>query len=124
MEEAGDATPTHSDFGDTDDEKEQPEEDASDDDAMEEEDAADDGSADVVAEYEAAAATPVPKRQAKPDAVFEAAVVQFLKQNGSSPLSKVGNACKRPAGLSVKLKAFLRQRENLFHIDGDRVGLV
>ena len=76
---------------------------------------------------EAAAATPVPKRptpSAKPDAVFEAAVVQFLKQNGSSPLSKVGNACKRPAGLSVKLKAFLRQRENLFHIDGDRVGLV
>ena len=73
---------------------------------------------------DAAAATPVPKRQAKPDAVFEAAVVQFLKQNGSSPLSKVGNACKRPAGLSVKLKAFLRQRENLFHIDGDRVGLV
>ena len=73
---------------------------------------------------EGAAATPVPKRQAKPDAVFEAAVVQFLKQNGSSPLSKVGNACKRPAGLSVKLKAFLRQRENLFHIDGDRVGLV
>ena len=72
----------------------------------------------------AAAATPLPKRQAKPDAVFEAAVVQFLKQNGSSPLSKVGNACKRPAGLSVKLKAFLRQRENLFHIDGDRVGLV
>ena len=73
---------------------------------------------------EAASATPLPKRQAKPDAVFEAAVVQFLKQNGSSPLSKVGNACKRPAGLSVKLKAFLRQRENLFHIDGDRVGLV
>merc|ERR1711965_686885 len=76
---------------------------------------------------EAASATPLPKRptpSAKPDAVFEAAVVQFLKQNGSSPLSKVGNACKRPAGLSVKLKAFLRQRENLFHIDGDRVGLV
>ena len=78
---------------------------------------------------EAAAATPVPKRpapfpSAKPDAVFEAAVVQFLKQNGSSPLSKVGNACKRPAGLSVNLKAFLRQRENLFNIEGDRVGLV
>ena len=76
---------------------------------------------------DAAAATPVPKRptpSAKPDAVFEAAVVHFLTQNGSSPLSKVGNACKRPAGLSVKLKAFLRQRENLFHIDGDRVGLV
>ncbi len=75
----------------------------------------------------AASAPPLPKRptpSAKPDAVFEAAVVQFLKQNGSSPLSKVGNACKRPAGLSVKLKAFLRQRENLFHIDGDRVGLV
>ena len=39
--DAGDATPTHSEFGDTDDEKEQPEEDASDDDAMEEEDGAD-----------------------------------------------------------------------------------
>ena len=63
MEEAaGDATPTHSEFGDTDDEKEQPEEDAmEEDDAMEDADAdaaEDDGSADVVAEYEPAASTP------------------------------------------------------------------
>ena len=75
MEEAdaGDATPTHSDFGDTDDEKEQPEEDASDDDAMEEDAAADaaddDGSADVVAEYEAAASTPGAPRAAHEELV-------------------------------------------------------
>ncbi len=67
--DAGDATPTHSDFGDTDDEKEQPEDDASDDDAMEEEDGADDGSADVVAEYEAAAATPGAPRAAHEELV-------------------------------------------------------
>ena len=72
-EAAGDATPTHSEFGDTDDEK--PEEDASD--AMEEdaamaEDAdaaADDGSADVVAEYEAAASTPGAPRAAHEELV-------------------------------------------------------
>ena len=69
MEEAGDATPTHSDFGDTDDEKEQPVDDASDDDAMEEDDGADDGSADVVAEYEAAAATPGAPRAAHEELV-------------------------------------------------------
>ena len=63
--DAGDATPTHSDFGDTDDEKEQPEDDASDDDAMEE----DDGSADVVAEYEAAASTPGAPRAAHEELV-------------------------------------------------------
>merc|ERR1712025_1050955 len=62
MEEAGDATPTHSDFGDTDDEKEQPVDDASDDDAN-------DGSADVVAEYEAAAATPGAPRAAHEELV-------------------------------------------------------
>ena len=67
--DAGDATPTHSEFGDTDDEKEQPEEDASDDDAMEEDAAADDGSADVVAEYEAAAATPGAPRAAHEELV-------------------------------------------------------
>ena len=71
--DAGDATPTHSDFGDTDDEKEQPEEDAmEEDDAMEDAaaDAADDdGSADVVAEYEAAAATPGAPRAAHEELV-------------------------------------------------------
>merc|ERR1739841_370780 len=56
--DGGDATPTHSEFGDTDDEKEQPEEDA-----------ADDGSADVVAEYEAAASTPGAPRAAHEELV-------------------------------------------------------
>ena len=66
----GDATPTHSDFEDTDDER-QPEDDASDDDAaleddaMEEDAAEDDGAGtDVVAEYEAAAAVPGAPRAA------------------------------------------------------------
>jgi len=55
---------------------------------------------------------------------FKESIATFLRENGQSPLARLGNSCKRPAEVKSKLKAFLVENSDMFVIDGDRVGLV
>mmetsp|Transcript_15302 Transcript_15302/g.45702 ORF Transcript_15302/g.45702 Transcript_15302/m.45702 type:complete len:256 (-) Transcript_15302:23-790(-) len=80
-----------------------------------------------------AAATPKPKKAATaaatvaasgPDEAFKESIRSYLTANGASPLSKVGSACKRPAGVKAKLKSFIKEHQDIFHLDNDKVNLV
>jgi hypothetical protein len=59
-----------------------------------------------------------------PEDAWAGSIAAYIKDNGKSPLSKLGNQCKRPAGLATKLKAFIASKPNLFSIDKDEVNLV
>ena len=83
------------------------------------------------AESPAATAQPAAKKKAPttpsgggPEAEYQANIVNYLKENGKSPLSKLGNGCKRPAGLTGKLKAFIASKPSVFSIDKEYVNLV
>ena len=70
----------------------------------------------------AASAAPVPT--ASPEQAFKQSIVSYLTANGASPLSKVGSACKRPAGVKSKLKGFIKEHPTVFSLDNDNVNLV
>ena len=54
---------------------------------------------------------------ATPESKYKETIAAYLKANGPSPLSKVGNNCKRPADLPTKLKGFITANSDTFAID-------
>lgn len=58
-----------------------------------------------------------------PEGSFLQSIVSYLSEKGTSPLSKIGNECKKPAGVKGKLKAFLGLHPDTFEIDGMNVKL-
>jgi len=78
-----------------------------------------------VAKIEArSVSTPKEAKSEEAVSAFQASLVGYLQVKGASPLSKLGNEVKKPAGLGQKLKAFLSSKSNIFAIDKDTVSLV
>ena len=54
---------------------------------------------------------------AESEATWKNSIVSYITSAGKSPLSKLGNECKRPDGLSQKLKAFISSNPDTFTIE-------
>ncbi|KAJ1457041.1 hypothetical protein M885DRAFT_144474 [Pelagophyceae sp. CCMP2097] len=54
---------------------------------------------------------------------WKTSIVDYLKTNGTSALSALGNHCKKPTGVQTKLKAFLASHPDTFNFDGPNVAL-
>jgi len=60
---------------------------------------------------------------ATPEDGFKKAIAGYLRKNGPSPLSKLGNECKKPAEVKSKLKSFIASYPDTFKINGMNVKL-
>lgn len=64
------------------------------------------------------------KSTSGPAADFEKAVIAHLKSTGGiSKIPLIGSKVKKPEGLKMKLGAFLKERPQLFSVNGDSVTL-
>merc|ERR1719326_381729 len=77
------------------------------------------------AELAAAAAAARKAKGAKGgEAGWEAAIVAQIKAGGGTmALAEVGNKCKKPADVKMKLKQFITARPKVFAMDGNNVKL-
>ena len=58
------------------------------------------------------------------EAGWEAAIVAQIKAGGGTmALAEVGNKCKKPADVKMKLKQFITARPKVFAMDGNNVKL-
>ena len=72
----------------------------------------------------AAAAAPPAAAAKGGEAGWEAAIVAQIKAGGGTmALAEVGNKCKKPADVKMKLKQFITARPKVFAMDGNNVKL-
>ncbi|CCF75208.2 nucleophosmin 1 [Babesia microti strain RI] len=55
---------------------------------------------------------------------YEKSLCDYLKKNGKTTLALLGSKVKKPVGLNVKIGQFLKERSNIFKVNGDSVSLV
>mmetsp|Transcript_14785 Transcript_14785/g.29857 ORF Transcript_14785/g.29857 Transcript_14785/m.29857 type:complete len:318 (-) Transcript_14785:476-1429(-) len=60
----------------------------------------------------------------KDDVTFETQLVEYLKKHSKVPLAELGQKIKKPAGVQKKLGNFLKERPEIFKIDGAIASLV
>jgi len=71
------------------------------------------------------AATPAAAGKGTTDAAgddkFQSDLTEYLTKHGRTTMSELGSKVKKPAGVAKKLAAFLKDRTNLFKVDGTHV---
>jgi len=58
------------------------------------------------------------------DDKFESDLTEYLKKHGRTSMSELGSKVKKPAGVSKKLAAFLKDKPTMFKVDGSHVELL
>jgi len=55
---------------------------------------------------------------------FQADLTEYLSKNGRTSMSELGSKVKKPAGVAKKIGVFLKERKDIFKIEGNNVELL
>jgi nucleophosmin 1 len=81
-----------------------------------------DGPAAEPAAKQAKAATPAKVEGGEEK--FQADLTEYLTKNGRTSMSELGSKVKKPAGVAKKIGVFLKERKDVFKIEGNNVELL